>query len=55
MVASRHEAGTVRVEHEFAASAHGRSSQPGNGTVARALFDPLMNRMPRLCNKGRAM
>jgi len=46
---------TIRVEHEFAASANGRSSPPGNGAVARALFDPLMNRVPRLCNKGRAM
>jgi hypothetical protein len=27
----------------------------GNGTVARALFDRLMNHVRRLCNKERAM
>ena len=46
---------TIRVEHEFAASTNGRSSPAGNGTVAKALFDPLMNRVPRRRSKGRAM
>ncbi len=42
-------------EHEFAAFTNGRSSPLGNGTVARVLFDALMNSVRRLFDKRKTL